>query len=139
MAPGSEMFVAWIVVGVAGLATLAGVFVLTRFIPLLWLRSLVRCLAAVWLLVPAKIQVVPGYYAPAFIVAIFEGMFRREGDPGPAIVALLAGTLVVAALFLSIAAWHWQQSRNEARNAAAAPIDAPIDAPVDGDARDASA
>ena len=47
MAPGSEMFIAWIVVGAAGLATLAGVFVLTRFIPLLWLRSLVRCLAAV--------------------------------------------------------------------------------------------
>ena len=134
MAPGSEMFVAWIIVGAAGLATLAGVFVLTRFIPLLWLRSLVRCLAAVWLLIPAKIQVLSGYYAPAFIVVIFEGMFRREGDPGPAIVALLAGTLVVGALFLSIAAWHWHQSRNEARNAAAAPIDPPVDPPGSSDA-----
>ena len=139
MAPGSEMFVAWIIVGAAGLATLAGVFVLTRFIPLLWLRSLVRCLAAVWLLIPAKIQVLSGYYAPAFIVVIFEGMFRREGDPGPAIVALLAGTLVVGALFLSIAAWHWHQSRNEARNAAAAPIDPPVDPPGSSDAGDAVA
>jgi hypothetical protein len=129
------MFIAWIVVGAAGLATLAGVFVLTRFIGLLWLRSLVRCLAAVWLLIPAKIQEVPGYYAPAYIVAIFEGMFRREGDPGPAIVALMAGTLVVAALFLGVAAWHWHQSRNGARNEAVAPSDPPID----GDAGKASA
>ena len=112
MVPGSEMLAAWIVVGVAGLATLAGIFVLTRFIPVLWLRSLLRCLAAVWLLIPAKIQVVSGYYAPAFIVLIFEGMFRREGDPSQAITVLTAGTLVVVALFLSIAAWHWHKSRN---------------------------
>jgi len=127
MAPGSEMFIAWIVVGVAGLATLAGVFVLTRFIGLLWLRSLFRCLAIVWLLIPAKIQVVSGYYAPAFIVAIFEGVFRREGDPGPAIVSLTAGTLVVAALFLSVAAWRWHKARNSAA------------APIDSDAGEASA
>ena len=133
------MFIAWIVVGAAGLATLAGVFVLTRFIPLLWLRSLVRCLAAVWLLIPAKIQVVSGYYAPAFIVVIFEGMFRREGDPGPAIVALTAGTLVVVALFLSVAAWHWQQSRNGARNGAHSEAGNEQAVPVDGDAGDASA
>ncbi len=79
MVPGSEMFTAWIVVGVAGLATLAGIFVLTRFVPVLWLRSLLRCLAAVWLLMPAKIQVVSGYYAPAFIVLIFEGCSAGRG------------------------------------------------------------
>ena len=114
MVPGSEVLIAWIVVGVAGLATLAGVFVLTRAIALPWLRSLLRCLAAVWLLMPAKIQVVSGYYAPAFIVLIFEGLFRREGDPGQAIAVLTAGTLVVVALFLGIAAWHWYRSRNAA-------------------------
>ena len=115
MAPGSEMFVAWMVVGGAGLATLAGIFVLTRFIPVLWLRSLLRCLAAVWLLMPAKIQVVSGYYAPAFIVLIFEGVFRREGDPSQAIRVLMAGTLVVLAVFLIIAAWRWHKSRNLAQ------------------------
>jgi hypothetical protein len=109
------------------------VFVLTRFIPLMWLRSLLRCLAAVWLLIPAKIQVVSGYYAPAFIVLIFEGIFRQEGDPGQAIVALTAGTLVVVALFLSVAGWHW----HKARSAAAPPLDAP--GPVNSDAGEASA
>ena len=132
MAPGSEMFIAWIVVGMAGLATLAGVFVLTRFIPLPWLRSLLRCLAAVWLLIPAKIQVVPGYYAPAYIVLIFEGIFRREGDPSQAITVLTAATLVVVALFLCLAAWHW----HKARNVAAMPLDAA--APVNPDAGEAS-
>lgn len=112
MTPGSEMFVAWVVVGLAGLATLAGIFVLTRSIPIPWLRSLVRCLAAVWLLLPAKIQVVAGYYAPAYIVLMFEGLFRRDGDPGPALNTLITGTLVVFALFLGLAAWRLRRARH---------------------------
>jgi hypothetical protein len=45
-----ETVYAWIVVGAAGLGTLAGIFVLTRSIRIAWLRSLLRCLAAVWLM-----------------------------------------------------------------------------------------
>ncbi|HEY6599475.1 MAG TPA: hypothetical protein VIZ30_09180 [Pseudomonadales bacterium] len=91
---------AWGVVALAGLGTLAGVFVLTRAIDTAWLRSLLRCLAAVWLMVPSKIQVVDSEYAPAFIVALFEGVFRSDGDPGPALAALTIASLVVIALFL---------------------------------------
>ena len=112
MAAGSEMFIAWIVVGLAGLGTLAGVFVLTRSVPIPWLRSLIRCLAAVWLLLPAKIQVVTGYYAPAFIVLLFEGVFRRDGDPGPALTTLTTGTLVVLAVFLAVAGFRIQRRRS---------------------------
>lgn len=111
MSPGSGMLAAWIVVALAGLGTLAGLFVLTRRIPQPWLRSLVRCLAAVWLLLPAKIQIVPGYYAPAYIVLIFEGVFRAGGDPRPALTVLIMGTLVVVALFLGRAAWHIRRAR----------------------------
>src|SRR5262245_20162738 len=74
-----EMVVAWVVVAVAGLATLAGIFMLTRAIPIPWLRSLLRCLSAVWLMLPWRIEAVDGYYAPAYIVAIFEGIFRSDG------------------------------------------------------------
>ena len=91
---------AWGVVALAGLGTLAGVFVLTRAIHTAWLRSLLRCLAAVWLMVPSKIQVVDSEYAPAFIVALFEGVFRADGNPRPALAALAIASLVVIALFL---------------------------------------
>ena len=64
---------AWVIVAVAGLAALAGVFLLTRPIEHAFLKTLLRCLAAVWLLLPWQIGVVEGKYAPAFIVAIFEG------------------------------------------------------------------
>ncbi len=95
---------AWGVVALAGLGTLAGVFVLTRAIGNAWLRSLLRCLAAVWLMLPWRIEVVAGHYAPAFIVALFEGVFRADGDPRPALIALALASLFVVALFLTIGA-----------------------------------
>jgi len=97
-----DMMIAWTVVFAAGLATLACVFVLTRRIPSPWLRTLLRCLAAVWLLMPARIEVVPGYYAPAFIVALFEGLFRTGGDPTPALLLLTGTSLVVVLVLLAM-------------------------------------
>jgi hypothetical protein len=94
------MLVAWSVVLIAGLATLACIFILTRRIPSPWWRTLLRCLAAVWLLIPAPIQVVQGYYAPAFIVALFEGLFRTGGNPAPALRLLVIASLTVVVVLL---------------------------------------
>ena len=95
-----DMLIAWGVVFLAGLATLACIFVLTRHIPSPWWRTLFRCFATVWLLIPAPIQVVPGYYAPAFIVALFEGLFRSGGNPVPALRLLVIASLVVVVVLL---------------------------------------
>jgi hypothetical protein len=99
-----ETTVAWIVVALAGLGTLAGIFVLTRSIGNAWLRSLLRCLAAVWLLLPWNIQVVQNEYAPAFIVALFEGVFRADGNPRPALTVLALASLAVLIVFLVVGA-----------------------------------
>jgi hypothetical protein len=95
-----EVAYAWAVVLIAGLGTLGGIFLLTRSISTEWLRSLLRCLAAVWLLLPWKIQVVEGQYAPAYVVALFEGVFRNDGNPWPALRALTAASVFVVVLFL---------------------------------------
>ncbi len=108
-----ETQVAWIIVAVAGLGTLVGVFALTQPIPSAWLRWLIRCLTAVWLLVPWKIQVVEGYYAPAFIVALFEGLFRSDGNPRPALMLLALVTLFVLAVFLAVGALRWARSSRQ--------------------------
>lgn len=95
-----EYLTAWIVVGVAGLGALAGVFLLSRAIPWPLLRSLVRVLAAVLLLVPAPIGVIEGYYAPAFVVLLMEGVLRGEGSATPALTMLgVAAGLAVFAVF----------------------------------------
>ncbi len=99
-----ETTFAWGVVALAGLGTLAGIFVLTRSIGNAWLRSLLRCLAAVWLMLPWKIQVVDGDFAPAWIVALFEGVFRADGNARPALTVLALATLVVVILFLVVGA-----------------------------------
>jgi hypothetical protein len=105
-----EMVVAWVVVAVAGLATLAGIFMLTRAIPIPGLRSLLRCLAAVWLMLPWRIEVVDGYYAPAYIVAIFEGIFRADGNPRPALIVLAMATGFVVLIFLIAGAFRWARA-----------------------------
>ena len=109
-----DMMIAWGVVFGAGLATLLCVFVLTRRIPSQWWRTLVRCLAAVWLLMPAGIQVVPGHYAPAFVVALFESAFRAGGNPRPALLLLAIGSALVLALMLGNLAWRSRRERQSA-------------------------
>ena len=96
-----DVLVAWIVVALAGLGALAGVFVLSRRVENELVRSIVRCLAAVWLLLPWSVQVVPGQYAPAFVVALFEGLFRAEGSARAPLMGLgLASALVLAVLLV---------------------------------------
>jgi hypothetical protein len=95
-----EYLVAWSVVALAGLGALAGIFVLTRSVGNPWLRSLLRGLATVWLLLPWKIEVVAGKYAPAYIVALFEGLFRTGGNPRPALTALAVASLLVVVVLL---------------------------------------
>ena len=96
-----ETLIAWGFVFAGGLGALLGVFILTRRVRTQWLRSLVRCLAAIWMLLPWSIQVVEGHYAPAFVVALFEGVFRADGNPRPALAVLIAGTAVVLLVFLT--------------------------------------
>jgi hypothetical protein len=108
------MLIAWGVVLGAGLATLACVFILTRRIPSPWWRTLVRCLAAVWLLMPAAIQALPGYYAPAFIVAIFEGLFRTDGQPAPALLVLTTASLIVVVFLLVVLALNARRTAKRA-------------------------
>ncbi len=101
----------WVIVTLAGLGTVAGVFVYSRSIKWEWLRTLVRCLATVLLLLPAGIQVIEGYYAPAFIVVLFEGLFKQDGNPWPAAQTLGAGCLLVIVLLALVQSWKFYQNR----------------------------
>ena len=100
---------AWSVAVLAGAATLFGVIVLTRPVragfPKCWLRSV----AAVVLLLPAPVPQFENYYAPAFLVLVFEAALQREGAPGLAASLLFAG--VVAATALSAGYFFWRRRR----------------------------
>lgn len=96
--------VAWVVWGVATLLLLAGGFWLTRWIKPLWLRDLLRFLAAGTLLVPAGAGNLDGAYAPAWIVFLFEAFLQTEGDPVGATMMLMAGwALAIVALIGAMA------------------------------------
>ena len=53
-------------------------------------------------MLPWNIQVVDSEYAPAFIVALFEGVFRADGNPRPALAVLTLASLLVIILFLVV-------------------------------------
>jgi hypothetical protein len=97
-----DVLIAWGIVAFAGLGALAGVFVVSRRIENDLVRSIVRCLAAVWLLLPWSIQVIPGQYAPAFIVALFEGVFRPEGSARAPLIGLGLASALVLSVFLAV-------------------------------------
>ena len=106
-----QYLVAWAIYAGAALGVLAIVFLFSRQIPWHWLRTTVRCLAAVWLLLPTPIQAVEGFYAPAFIVAMFEGLFQSNGNPWPALNLLALGTLVALVLVVSGEIHTWRKSK----------------------------
>ncbi len=90
--------VAWLVAAIAGLATLYGVIVLTRPLRSGFLKVWLRCMAAVLLLLPAPVPGFDAYYAPAFVVALFEATLQRDGQPASAMGLLLAVIVVVTVL-----------------------------------------
>jgi hypothetical protein len=101
-----EEIYGWIIAVAAGLGVIWGVFVVTRYLATGWVRWMVRALAAVWLLLPWPIQVVEGYYAPAVIVALFEGVFNRHGNPWPPLAALVVVSTVLVVLFIIGGLWR---------------------------------
>ncbi len=93
-----EYVIAWIVVLAAGLGSLIGVYVLTRSIPSLFPRTLLRSLVIVWMLIPAPVPHYDGQYAPAFVVVMFEWLLQTNGDPTVAVRILIAATVAVIGL-----------------------------------------
>ena len=109
--------IAWIVVLSAGLGLLAAVFVATRRIPSDTLRSVTRCLAAVWLMLPFRVplpaETLDIAYAPAFVIVLFEAILRRDGNPGPALTALGLASVLVLVIFLVVAAVKWRRGQGK--------------------------
>ena len=59
------------------------------------IRQFIVVLLVVILCVPATSDNLQGYFAPAFVVLVFEMAFQQEGDPGFAVLALVVGTVVM--------------------------------------------
>lgn len=91
---------AWLIVAGAGLLALGFWFLITRGIKNNLLRSWLRCVAAVLMLVPAPVPGYPGEFAPAYIVALFEAVFQDAGQPQLAFIILGGGVLAVTVLLV---------------------------------------
>ena len=96
--------IAWAAALAAALLAFVCIWVLTRALRSRFLRIWLRALSLSLMLTPAPLPNFEGYYAPAYIVALFEAVFQLQGQPGQSMKLLLASCLlatVVAAL------WSW--------------------------------
>ena len=90
----------WLIVTGAGCATLLCAYMLLRAIGSGYLRVLACGLILVLLLTPAPVPGYPLNYAPAFIVALFEGVLKADGSPEVALRLLGVASLAIALLVL---------------------------------------
>ena len=100
---------AWLVAACAAVATLFGLWVLTRPMRSGFLKYWLRTVAAVLLLLPAPVPGFDTYYAPAILVAVFEAALQRDGQPALAASLVFAG--VVAATVLVGGYCYWRGRR----------------------------
>ena len=94
---------AWWLISLSGVVCVAAVGMLLRrsVRPVLLWPAL--SVLAVLLLLPAPHPGSEGTYAPAFVIALFEGVFQASGQPTTALRLLLAGLLVAMVLSAGIA------------------------------------
>lgn len=97
---------AWLVAVCAGAATLCGVVVLTRPMRNGFLKYWLRCMAAVLLFLPAPVPEFDTFFAPAFLVLVFEAALQRDGQPALAASLLFSGVVAVTALSGGYAYWR---------------------------------
>ena len=89
---------AWLIIVAAGCVAVVAAYMLIRRITSGYLRALVCALILAVMLTPAPVPEHPLNYAPAFIVAVFEGIFQADGNPGVAMRLLVVGAVLAIAL-----------------------------------------
>ncbi|MFP6814235.1 MAG: hypothetical protein VB949_00985 [Pseudomonadales bacterium] len=90
----------WLIVIGAGGATLFCAYMPLRATGPGYLRALACGLILVLLLTPAPVPGYPLNYAPAFVVAVFEGVLKSDGTPGVALRLLGVATVTITVLVL---------------------------------------
>lgn len=82
---------------------------MTRRLPPFW-RDLSRALPTFWALMPWSVASGHGSLAPVWLVTLFEGLLRENGDVKRAGVGLLLATLI-AVVVTAVEAWRRRAER----------------------------
>ena len=105
----SSYLIAWLWYLGATLVLIAVWWRWTRKLPTLW-RNVSRALPAAWALMPLTVALGHERLAPAWLVTVFEGFLRDEGDLRRGGLTLLLAT--VLALLMVAASWWLDKRRS---------------------------
>ncbi|HSG88891.1 MAG TPA: hypothetical protein VLA56_06755 [Pseudomonadales bacterium] len=101
----------WAICLAATLVVIACGWWFTRKWKPLLLRDLVRIFAIVTLLVPVTAGPSEGFFAPAYIVLIFEAFLQAEGDPADALAALSLAWALGLVVLIAVTLWRRLRAR----------------------------
>ncbi len=107
---------AWLITLAAALVGLFGIIMLTRPIRRGFLRSWLRGVAALVLLLPAPVPGFESYFAPAFLVMLFEALLQRDGQPAWAASLLFSGIALFTLMLGGYHHWRRRRRRNPYRS-----------------------
>ncbi len=113
----SGSWIAWAVAALAAVGAAAGLHMALRPYRLAArIPYLLPLLVSVWALLPWRIAANSEYFAPAFIVLLFRGLFEPDGEPASVAAGLLVATTIVLVLYFVVAgvvfAWRRRPSAN---------------------------
>ncbi len=108
-----EYIIGWAVYLVAVIGLLAVFWRMTRSIPWLYFKQSLRLVVAALLLLPATIEAMPTYWAPAWVKGLLHLIFSGVEGFWPVGRSLLIGVLftLVVYLVLLIVTHFYQQKR----------------------------
>ena len=100
----SGSWIAWAVAAVSAAGAATGLHMAIRPYRLAArIPYLLPLLVGVWALLPWRIAEDSEYFAPAFIVLLFRGLFEPEGEPASVAAGLLMATTIVLVLYFVVA------------------------------------
>lgn len=82
---------------------------IVKILPGRGVRDVARSMMVVALAVPVTVPLHPGMLAPAWTVALSEGLLQEHGNPLPAVVLLLAAGVLASFVLLL---WRWRFGGN---------------------------
>ena len=102
---------AWLIASAAALLMLLCLIFLTRNWGWWWLKWVVRLVPPIALVLPVGVPGSSGFYAPAFVVALFEQFLQENGDATAAVARLVMVVGAVVCLVTLAALARWGRNR----------------------------
>jgi len=108
----NEHLIAWLIYCVAFMLVYAYWSRIVRFMPVRFIRQILKGLLAVLLLTPVMSSALSGWWSPAWLHFSYSALLGDEAEMGRALFNLFLGVCVLILALAADSGWyHWRRRR----------------------------